>query len=118
VPFDVHLLFATNLKVELLLEQPFLRRILYKVEIPNPGPAEFREILRRVCEERSITVTDETLQYIVQRLYEDDTAKPRASYARDLLDIVVESARYDDAEPALTLESFEKAHRLFIPARA
>ncbi|MCJ7509541.1 MAG: ATP-binding protein, partial [Dehalococcoidia bacterium] len=44
VPFDVHLLFATNLKVELLLEQPFLRRILYKVEIPNPGPAEFREI--------------------------------------------------------------------------
>jgi hypothetical protein len=30
----------------------------------------------------------------------------------------LESARYDDAEPVLTLETFEKAHRLFIPARA
>jgi len=118
VPFDVHLLFATNLKVELLLEQPFLRRILYKVEIPNPGPAEFHEILRRACEERSITATEETLQYIVQRVYEDNTTRPRASYARDLLDIVLESARYDDAEPVLTLETFEKAHHLFIPARA
>jgi len=118
VPFDVHLLFATNLKVELLLDQPFLRRILYKVEIPNPGHAEFREILRRACEERSITVTDETLKYVVQRLYEDSAHRPRASYARDLLDIVVESAKYDNAEPTLTADTFEKAHRLFIPGRA
>jgi len=118
VPFDVHLLFATNLKVELLLDQPFLRRILYKVEIPNPGRAEFREILRRVCEERSITATDETLDYIVERLYEDNSHKSRASYARDLLDIVAQSARYDNVEPVLTLETFDKAHRLFIPGRA
>jgi hypothetical protein len=117
VPFDVHLLFATNLKVELLLDQPFLRRILYKVEIPNPGPAEFREILRRECEKRSITATDETLKYIVERLYANAADRPRASYARDLLDIVAESAKYDDAELALTPETFENAHRLFIPGR-
>jgi len=118
VPFDVQLLFATNLKVELLLDQPFLRRILYKVEIPNPGPAEFREILRRTCEERSITASEETLKYIVQRLYGNAADRPRASYARDLLDIVVESAKYDNAEAVLTTETFEKAHRLFIPGRA
>ena len=118
VPFDVQLLFATNLKVELLLDQPFLRRILYKVEIPNPGPAEFREILRRECEKRSITATDETLKYIVERLYANASDRPRASYARDLLDIVAESAKYDNAELVLTPESFEKAHRLFIPGRA
>ena len=118
VPFDVHLVFATNLKVELLLDQPFLRRILYKVEIPNPGHTEFREILRRACEERSITTSEETLRYIVQRLHEDSVHRPRASYARDLLDIVVESARYDNTEPVLTPETFEQAHRLFVPGRA
>jgi hypothetical protein len=118
VPFDVHLVFATNLKVELLLDQPFLRRILYKVEIPNPGPPEFEEILRRACEERSITANGETLKYIVQRLYGNALDRPRASYARDLLDIVVESAKYDTAEPVLTPETFEQAHRLFIPGRA
>jgi predicted ATPase with chaperone activity len=117
VPFDVHLLFATNLKVELLLDQPFLRRILYKVEIPNPGSAEFREILRRECERRSVTATEETLDYIVERLYANAADRPRASYARDLLDIVAESAKYDNVELVLTPDAFEKAHRLFIPAR-
>jgi predicted ATPase with chaperone activity len=118
VPFDVHLLFATNLKVELLLDQPFLRRILYKVEIPNPGPDEFREILRRACENRSMTANEETLNYVVERLYEENSHKSRASYARDLLDIVAQSARYDGVEPVLTPETFDNAHRLFIPGRA
>jgi hypothetical protein len=118
VPFDVHLLFATNLKVELLLDQPFLRRILYKVEIPNPGPTEFREILRQACQARSITAAEGTLDYIVERLYEENSHKARASYASDLLDIVAQSARYDDVEAVLTPETFDKAHRLFIPERA
>jgi hypothetical protein len=114
VPFDVHLLFATNLKVELLLDQPFLRRILYKVEIPNPGPNEFHEILRRVCQERGVSVSEEALDHVVHRLYEGGQ-RPRASHARDILDIVIESASYDNQEPALTPEAFERAFRLFLP---
>jgi predicted ATPase with chaperone activity len=114
VPFDVHLLFATNLKVELLLDQPLLRRILYKVEIPNPGPNEFHEILRRACQERGVAASDEALSHVVHRLYEGGQ-RPRASHARDILDIVVQSASYDGREPALTPEAFEKAFRLFLP---
>ena len=114
VPFDVHLLFATNLKVELLLDQPFLRRILYKVEIPNPGPNEFPEILRRVCQERGVSASEEALSHVVRRLYEGGQ-RPHASHARDILDIVVQSASYDGQEPALTPEAFEKAFRLFLP---
>jgi predicted ATPase with chaperone activity len=114
VPFDVHLLFATNLKVELLLDQPFLRRILYKVEIPNPGPSEFHEILRRVCEERGVSASEESLEHVVRRLYEGGQ-RPRASHARDILDIVIESAKYDKQEPTLTPDAFERAFRLFLP---
>ena len=114
VPFDVHLLFATNLKVELLLDQPFLRRILYKVEIPSPGPNEFHEILRRVCQERGVLVSEETLSHVVRRLYEGGQ-RPRASHARDILDIIIESASYDNCQPTLTPEAFERAFRLFLP---
>ena len=114
VPFDVHLLFATNLKVELLLDQPFLRRILYKVEIPNPGPDEFHEILRRVCQERGVSASEEGLSHVVHCLYEGGQ-RPRASHARDILDIVIESASYDKQEPELTPEAFERAFRLFLP---
>jgi len=114
VPFDVHLLFATNVRVELLLDQPFLRRILYKVEIPNPGPDEFHEILRRVCQERGVSATEEALRHVVRRLYEGGQ-RPHASHARDILDIVIESANYDNVEPTLTPEAFERAFRLFLP---
>jgi len=114
IPFDVHLLFATNLKVELLLDQPFLRRILYKVEIPNPGPNEFHEILRRVCQERGVAASEDTLSHVVRRLYEGGQ-RPRASHARDILDIVIESASYDKQEPTLTPDAFERAFRLFLP---
>ena len=114
VPFDVQLLFATNLKVELLLDQSFLRRILYKVEIPNPGPDEFHEILRRVCQEHGVAVSDEAISHVVHRLYEGGQ-RPRASHARDIVDIVAQSASYDGQEPALTPEAFEKAFRLFLP---
>ncbi len=114
VPFDLQLLFATNLKVELLLDQPFLRRILYKVEIPNPGPEEFQEILRRVCQERGVAASDEALRHVVRRLYEGGQ-RPRASHARDIIAIIIESASYDNREPVLTPEAFEKAFRLFLP---
>jgi predicted ATPase with chaperone activity len=116
LPIDVHLLFATNLKVELLLDQPSLRRIRYKVEIPNPRREDFREILARACEEHGIEPSDEALDHVVERMYQDGAHMPRASYARDLLDIMVESARYDETEPVLTPEAFESAYRLFIPS--
>lgn len=116
IPFDVHLLFATNLNLELLLDQPFVRRILYKVEIPNPRREEFRQILARACEEQGVQANDEALDHVVERVYQDGTHVPRASYARDLLDIIGESARYDETEPVLTPAAFERAYRLFIPS--
>lgn len=116
IPFDVHLLFATNLKIDLLLDQPFLRRILYKVELPNPQSEEFREILVRTCKEHGIEIGDEALDYVAERVYQDGTHMPRGSYARDLLDILVESARYDGSEPTLTPGTFERAYHLFIPS--
>jgi hypothetical protein len=51
---------------------------------------------------------------VVRRLYEGGQ-RPHASHARDILDIVVQSASYDKQEPTLTPEAFEKAFRLFLP---
>ena len=47
VPFDVLLMFSTNLPPRDLADEAFLRRIRYKVEIPSPGRDAYREIFRR-----------------------------------------------------------------------
>ena len=113
VPFDVQLLFGTNQPINQLVDEAMLRRILYKVEMPNPGPDEFAEILRRLCDQRNVQTPGGAVQRVVERLYGQPDESPRAAYARDLLEIVVEGAAYDGQEPVLDEDSFERAYRLF-----
>ena len=113
IPFDVQLLFATNQPMEHLADEALLRRILYKVEIPSPGAAEFAEILRQLCRHRNVQATDATIAHVVERLYSPGGEPPRAASARDLLQVVIEGAAYDEREPVLDEETFERAYRLF-----
>jgi predicted ATPase with chaperone activity len=117
VPFDIQLLFGTNRPIVELADDALLRRILYKVEIPSPGPVEFAEILRRLCRQRNVQAAEETIDTVVERLFRELKEPPRAAYARDLLEMVIEGAAYDGREPRLDAESFERALKLFLSQR-
>ena len=118
IPFDVQLLFATNQPMEQLVDEALLRRILYKVEIPSPGPVEFTEILRQHCQQRGIKTLEGAIERVVERLYGQAGEKPKAAYARDLLEVITEGAAYDGREPVLDDESFERAFRLMKSQRS
>src|SRR5437899_7056179 len=55
VPFDVLLVFATNRTPSSLVDEAFLRRIQYKIEIKPPTDQEYSETLRRICETQRTT---------------------------------------------------------------
>jgi hypothetical protein len=118
IPFDVQLLFGTNQSIGQLGDDALLRRILYKVEIPNPGPTEFVDILRRLCSQNNVGAAEGTIERVVEWLYSQPGANPRAAYARDLLQVVIEGAAYDGREPVLDEESFERAFKLFMSQRS
>ena len=118
IPFDVQLLFATNQPMEQLADEALLRRILYKVEIPGPGPVEFTEILRQHCQQRGIQTPEGAIERVVERLYGQAGEKPKAAYARDLLEVIIEGASFDGCEPVLDDESFERAFRLMMSQRS
>jgi len=117
IPFDAQLLFGTNQPIDQLGDEALLRRILYKVEIPNPGRAEFAEILRRLCRQRNVRTAEGIIEQVVERLYAQPGASPRAADARDLLELIIEGAAYDGREPVLDQQSFEQAMRLFTSQR-
>ena len=50
VPFDVILVFATNLDPRDIGDEAFLRRIRHKVQVPDPTREEYAEIFRREAE--------------------------------------------------------------------
>ena len=54
VPFDTLLIIATNLEPSQLVEEAFLRRIHYKIQIDGPDPEQYAEIFARCCDERGI----------------------------------------------------------------
>jgi hypothetical protein len=104
--------------MEQLADEALLRRILYKVEIPSPGPTEFAEILRQLCQQRGVQTPDGAIERVVERLYgqagEKPKAEPKAAYARDFLEVIIEGASFDGREPVLDDESFERAFRLMM----
>jgi len=114
IPFKAQLLLSTNIAIKQLADDSLLRRILYKVEIPNPAQEEFTEIMRRACAQKRVRVADDALLYAVKKLYGAPRLKVRSSYARDLLDMLIESASFDGRDPVLDKESFDRVFRMFL----
>ena len=68
VPFDELIVFSTNLEPRNLVDEAFLRRIRYKINVRPPSLEQFKEIFRRMCEQRSIEYNDRALLYIIEEL--------------------------------------------------
>src|SRR5437762_8817362 len=55
VPFEVLIVFATNLEPRSLADEAFLRRIPYKIAINDPSIQEFSRIFEMNCRKRQLT---------------------------------------------------------------
>lgn len=113
VPFDQLIIFSTNIEPKQLVDEAFLRRIRYKIEVPNPTPQEYREILRRVCKAKGIAYSDDGLRYLFEQEYPKRRLDLRAVHPRDLMDQLVDIARFTKAQPAMTKELLAAACKLY-----
>ena len=102
VPFDVLIVFSTNLEPRDLVDEAFLRRIRYKIEIKDPSWDEYREIFQRMCRARNVPFEEQSLTYLIQEHYLRAQRVQRACHPRDLIAQVIGIARYLDVEPTLS----------------
>ncbi len=109
VPFDVLVVFSTNLPPRDLVDEAFLRRLRHKIEIGDPSFEEFRLIFLRVAESKKVAYNDQGLAYLLQEWYIKRNRKLRASHPRDLCDQIIDIARYQGLEPAMTRELLDLA---------
>ena len=92
VPFDVLLVFSTNRTPSSLVDEAFLRRIQYKIEISPPSQEEFSEILRRVCDAQGLKFYPQAAQWIAAYAKQRNIAL-RSCHPRDLMHHVAAAAR-------------------------
>jgi hypothetical protein len=113
IPFDVLVVFSTNLPPRDLVDEAFLRRLRHKVEIVDPSYEEYREIFRRVSQQKGIPYSDQGLAYLLQEYYIKQKRKLRASHPRDLCDQILDIASYLTTEPTMTKEMIDRASQAY-----
>ncbi|NCO32422.1 MAG: ATP-binding protein [Armatimonadetes bacterium] len=109
VPFEVFIIFSTNLAPKDLVEEAFLRRIRYKIEIGDPPEEDFREIFRRCCSNMNIPFQPEMLEYLVEEHYHKVQRGFRSVHPRDLLSQIKDISGYRGEPPTLTKDLIDTA---------
>jgi hypothetical protein len=109
VPFDVLVVFATNLNPESLADEAFLRRIPYKIPVVDPSIEEFTRIFEMNCRRRKMRFHQVMVAYLHRRHYQPFDRPLRACHPRDLLDQVTALCRYRGVEPVITRELLDAA---------
>ncbi|MEC8410467.1 MAG: AAA family ATPase, partial [Planctomycetota bacterium] len=109
VPFEQLIVFSTNLEPRDLVDDAFLRRIPYKIEIQDPTEADFRQLVRIMCDKLGVPHDEAAVDYLIERHYSSQGRPFRNCQPRDLLLQIKYYCEYLDEEPKLTPESIDFA---------
>lgn len=85
IPFEQTILFSTNLQPEALVDEAFMRRVPFKIEIGDPSENEFRTLMRRCCEELGFQWRPRAFDYLVHKHYRSVGRPFRRCHSRDLI---------------------------------
>jgi len=115
VPFDMAVVFATNLAPADVFDDAALRRIGYKAEIGAWPANAYRGLVRRQCRLRRIDCDELALDHLIERLHPQSGRALLACYPGELIDRVADFAGFAGAVPRLTVAAAEQAwHSMFI----
>jgi hypothetical protein len=114
VPFEMLVVFSTNLDPKDLVDECFLRRIPNKIYVESLDTGNFDEILRRVAASRNLIFEPA----IARRLRELCLAKCgelRACVPRDICDILCAIMTYEGKDTRVSREDLDRAITIYFP---
>lgn len=109
VPFDQLIIFSTNLEPKDLVDGAFLRRIPYKIEVPDPSESEYRELIGIMANKLGFPENQAAIDHLVENNYKKINRPFRACQPRDLLLQVKNYCLYKSAPMELSPEAFDFA---------
>ncbi|HVB34536.1 MAG TPA: ATP-binding protein [Patescibacteria group bacterium] len=111
VPFDLFVVFATNLNPMELADEAFMRRIQNKIRMGYPSAPQFKEIFRRECERLGLMYADDMAEYFIRVLDSRYHQPLRPCYPRDITHQIAWTSRYEARDALLDRESIDRACR-------
>lgn len=101
IPFEMLVVFSTNLNPADLVDAAFLRRMQTKIRVDTATDEQFRQIFRRVAARRGLMVDESSLTDLILAIRQGLQQELRACQPRDLINQVCWAAQYEDRRPVL-----------------
>ncbi len=109
VPFDQLIIFSTNLEPRDLVDGAFLRRIPYKIQVPDPSRDDFVALLKLLAPMMGFEYDREAVEHLIKTHYEAAARPFRSCQPRDLLLQARNYCAYKRLPKKLTKEAFDFA---------
>jgi hypothetical protein len=118
-PFDVILVFSTNLHPQDLVDDAFLRRIGYKIGFHPLNAEQYHLIWQRVCENSGLCYQPALCQFVIDSLYAPSGTALLPCHPRDLIGMALDRTAYLDEGERLSTSALQWAwDNYFVTTRA
>ena len=108
VPFEQLIIFSTNLEPADLVDDAFLRRIPYKIEISDASEAEFHKLFKLYARSFSCEYDPNVVDYLLKTHYHPLNRPLRRCHPRDLLSQILNYCTYNDLPMEIRPEYFDR----------
>jgi predicted ATPase with chaperone activity len=109
VPFEMLIVFASNMDPAELVDPAFLRRIQTKIKIGEVSAGQFCEIFRRVAAEKRVDFDSNIPEDLIKFIRTELKQELRSCYPRDIVNQVLWSAQYEGIRPHVDHASLNQA---------
>ena len=113
IPFELMVVFSTNLEPADLADEAFLRRIHNKIYVEAVDEKSFDEIFRRVVQGRNMTAEADTAEYLRKLCLREGRTELRACYPADICNILISIGQYEGRPPNMKKSDLERATSLY-----
>jgi hypothetical protein len=113
IPFELMVVFSTNLDPAELADEAFLRRIRNKIMVEPVDANTFDQIFQRVVSARRISVETDTAAYLRHLCLSGGREELRACYPLDICNILVSISEYEKRPLDLSKPSLDRAVHLY-----
>ncbi len=112
-PFRSTICFSTNLEPRSMLEEAHMRRIPYKIHIPEPTEGQMAELFQRFANAMGVNYEAQNVAVAVDMVRKASGGNLRSCQARDILQLIMEESRFVHRPPSLEVAAVRRACDLY-----
>ena len=113
IPFELMVVFSTNLDPQDLADEAFLRRIHNKIYVEAVTQQAFDQIFERVVTARCVPHEPDSAEFLRKICLREGRTELRACYPNDLLNILAAIGRYENRPVTMNKPDLERAAALY-----